>query len=143
MTKVRNILLAMVAVSAISVGTVSSASADCGIIGCVLNKVIPGSGDLADGWSREWQKRDSDASVGSQILGARLPDAPFRPAPGAGPAPAYQPMPAYALPPPALMGNLCRNGYMVSAPGAWLPVGSPCSSNGQQFGFFRGYVSQS
>jgi hypothetical protein len=54
MTKVRNVLLAMVAVSAMSVGTVSSASADCGIIGCVLNEVIPGSGDLADGWSREW-----------------------------------------------------------------------------------------
>jgi hypothetical protein len=119
MTKARNLLLAMVAVSAISVGTVSTASADCGVIGCILNEVIPGSGDLADGWSREYQKRDSDASVGSQILGARLPDEPFRPAPGAGPASAG-----------AGMGNKCAfptGGFGYIPPG---PVGAPCSFMG-------------
>ena len=94
------------------------AAAD-GLIGGIVNDIHPGLGTAMDAWSREWQKRDSDASVGSQILGAHIPDEPFRPAPGAGPASAG-----------AGMGNKCAfptGGFGYIPPS---PVGTSCSFMG-------------
>jgi hypothetical protein len=88
-----------------SLAVIGSTSANAGgLLGDIANQVYPGVGTAMDAWSREWQKRDSDASVGSQILGSHIPDTPFR---AARPAPAPAPMgpppvyggPVYGAPP--------------------------------------------
>jgi hypothetical protein len=92
-------LMAAIAVVAIGLGSVQNATAG-GLIGGIVDKVIPGAGEAMDSWSAEWQKRDSDASVMSQVLKGRPEDVPFRAAPGAGPAQPGQGQQFYGPPPP-------------------------------------------
>jgi len=82
----RRSFFSFVVAAAISGGCIFLASsrpaAAQGVLGGIVDKIIPGAGTAMDAWSREYRERDSDASVGSQILGAKLPREPFRPAQG-------------------------------------------------------------
>jgi hypothetical protein len=133
-----------------------TARADCGFFGCILNDVIPGAGDAADSWHRQWKERDSDASVASQVEQFVTPDTSgFRSArPGQQGAPPPPPPPGYyqqgygqgvGLPPVYLapaavptypqLSNVCETSIGLFALRQQRPLGSGCSiiSQGQRF----------
>jgi hypothetical protein len=127
----RLIISALIAASVAGFSNTANAG---GFLADIIRPVAPGVADAADGWSREWQRRDSDASVGSQLLcgvGCWGLDQPFRPAqggPGGGPA-------------PAVLGNRCTTPMGIFAPGPWDQVGAPCHGNGP-YGPIPGQVIQ-
>jgi hypothetical protein len=115
----RLIISALIAVSV--AGFSNAANAGGGFFANVIRPVAPGIADAADDWSREAQRRSSDASVLNQAL-CGVPclrsDQPFRPAQG-GP-----------IGGPAVLGNRCATQVGVFGPGPWNPVGSFCHANG-------------
>ncbi|GLQ82759.1 hypothetical protein GCM10007881_62820 [Mesorhizobium huakuii] len=99
------------------IGASSSAHADCGLIGCIVNDIVPGAGDALDDWNREFSNRQSDHSVWNQVMHPQMPKSAFR---SAGPQQQPQPQPQL------VMGNYCATQFGVFGPGPFNPVGSRC-----------------
>jgi hypothetical protein len=128
MTTHKFVTLLATSAIALSAFTMTAPAQAGGVFGDALNLVVPGAGTQLDNLNREIKNRSSDASVYNQIMNARIPDAPFRAAPGYANVPpaARPPMPFCYTPAGAFGPDQSLN----------FPAGTPCwwaLPNGQVF----------
>lgn len=102
--KYAKILLAVMAAAALSTGSVQNARADGGLGGNIINYFVPGLGTAADAANRAIIDRSGENSEYTKFMHTRIPDAPFRSAPGAG------------APPPPMNGGQDGGGYYPPPP---------------------------
>lgn len=149
------VVLGTATISLIILGGIGPARAGCGLIGCVVNSVLPGVGTLGDDAVRGIRQRSSSESVFNHVVGGLGQyDVPIgRPAQPTGSS--TPPPAAGQLPPPLIVGeptmvpaqgnpmwgNFCATPAGVFGPGPVNPVGAGCNAQ-TPYGMVFGQVTR-